>query len=215
MASDCYFALGKNNLRIHETGSFNSSISQFLSHPNWSIDDERREADIAIAVLKAPVEISRFVNTLCLYNRNSHDLYGKFGTISGWGSTQQDSKKKSDVALESDVKFGRSDHCLLDYPELSQFFGKTSLCVVSDNGTGACSGKFESVELGSNPHISLNVLGDSGGSLVIKENNKYYATGIISASLLTSDFKCDIGRPQIYTDISAYYDWIVGIVEST
>lgn len=59
------------------------------------------------------------------------------------------------------------------------------------------------------------VSGDSGNSLFMSYNGKYYATGIMSGSLLNNDFICDVSRPQIYTDISKFYNWIIETVEKT
>lgn len=54
--------------------------------------------------------------------------------------------------------------------------------------------------------------GDSGGSMFIKDNGQYKAVGIISKSLIRANGICDVNKPQIYTDVSAYYDWIVETV---
>lgn len=140
---DCYFLLGKNNLEVDEPGSFKSSVSHFLSHPDWDVLTDRRDADIAIAVLENRVEYSQFIRSICLYSKQSDNLYGRVGTISGWGATEKNPKKASEVALEVNVTVAEPINCVLDYPELAKFFGRKSLCVLNQigSGSGACSGK--------------------------------------------------------------------------
>lgn len=140
LPNECFFSLGKNNLKIDEKGSINSSVSRFVSHQDWNPWTESREADIAVAVLETPVEFSQFIRPLCLYNKKSDSLYGKIGTVSGWGATEKNPRKPSDIAFEINVSIIDPLKCLFEHPELIQFSSPTSLCVVNGYGRGACKG---------------------------------------------------------------------------
>lgn len=153
LPENCFFLLGKIDLSIEESGSVNSSILQFVSHPDWNTTDQRRNAGIAIAVLTNLVDYSVFVAPICLYSDNSDKLFGETGIISGWGSTERNPLKKSDVALETEVKIENTFRCVLRFPELAYLISETALCVVNGIGTGACAGKFS--DQNCNPNFKL------------------------------------------------------------
>lgn len=140
LPENCFFLLGKTDLSKEETGSVNSSVSRFVSHPEWNPFIHRRNADIAIAVLTNSVEYSVFVSSICLYNSNSDQLFSKTGTISGWGATETNPQKHSDVAMETNGKIASTLRCVLENPEFVHLISETALCVMNGNGTGACAG---------------------------------------------------------------------------
>lgn len=215
LPNECYFLLGKSNLKINEPGSTNSSVSNLISHPDWNPWAPESEADIAIAVLTEPVVYSNFIGSICLYRDKFERLHNKKATVCGWGTTRQHLIQGSDIAYETSVRITNPVDCLLEHRDLIHLFGRTSFCVMNQNGTGACHG--ETIQ---HFHIYLSmyhylISGDSGGALFLKEEGKYYATGIVSASLLTDANQCDIEKPQIYTEVGIFYNWIVMTVEST
>lgn len=146
LPENCYVLLGKNDLSIEEAGSVNSSILQFVSHPDWNPSMHRTNADIGIAVLTKLVDYSEFIAPICLYSKSSDKLFSETGTISGWGSTEINPRQHTDIALESDARIENSSSCVLENPELASFIGETCLCVVNGNETGACAGNTLRIE---------------------------------------------------------------------
>jgi Trypsin len=67
-----------------------SSVTQFIIHPDWNTDDERYDADIAIAVLTKTILFSNFIKPICLWtsSSDSSDLVGKTGIVAGWKKTE-------------------------------------------------------------------------------------------------------------------------------
>lgn len=137
---DCYFSLGKVNLEIEELGSLKVSISKLISHSVWNSSAVRGEADIGIAVLRTQIEYSQYINPICLFNENSNSLYGKFGSISGWGATEKNPTGVNDVALETDVKISGVFKCLLKHFELWSIATETGLCGINGDESGGCKG---------------------------------------------------------------------------
>lgn len=50
--------------------------------------------------------------------------------------------------------------------------------------------------------------GDSGAGLFIRHNNVFYLKGIVSASLIDKEGKCDVNNVAVYTEVSKFIDWI-------
>ena len=68
------------------------------------------------------------------------------------------------------------------------------MCARGDSGTDSCSG-------------------DSGGPLMLQaggEEARWFLTGVVSFG--TNE--CDSSLPGVYTDISAFYPWILDTTEN-
>lgn len=90
-AEEASFYLGKHNLESlnGEKNYIVSGVSKFIIHSDWNFEDDRYDADIAIAVLYRTIPFSKFVKPICLWTQSSNhdDLVGKSGRVAGWGKT--------------------------------------------------------------------------------------------------------------------------------
>lgn len=60
-----------------------------------------------------------------------------------------------------------------------------------------------------NDLVDFVLTGDSGGGLFVNYKNRFYAKGIVSASLLDEDFlSCNVTNYAIYTNVSKFCEWI-------
>jgi hypothetical protein len=67
------------------------SISEIIVHPDWDTLTKPYEADIAIAILKEPVELSSNLTNICLNSPSKSvddNFIGQRGIVAGWGHTE-------------------------------------------------------------------------------------------------------------------------------
>jgi hypothetical protein len=144
-ASESFFFF-KNDYNTDDS-SANLDVSEFIVHPDWDPKDSHYGADIAIAVLKKPVNISREVGYVCLNTPSNpiQSFVGKIATVYGWGLTEEH------VAVTElrDVEIPLVDqaHCNSSRP-VQRLMSDTSFCAgAKDEKTGACSGNFSKIQM--------------------------------------------------------------------
>jgi hypothetical protein len=71
--------------------SAGADVSEFIIHPDWDPEDSHYTADIAIAVLKEPVELSNKIRHVCLNTPADpiQSFAGRNGSVYGWGLTEE------------------------------------------------------------------------------------------------------------------------------
>lgn len=69
-ASDIYAYIGRLNISpsVDEPRAIKSDIKRTILNPAWNPKDTRFDADIAILVLKNPIEYSEVTQPVCLPN---------------------------------------------------------------------------------------------------------------------------------------------------
>ncbi len=117
-------------------------VSEFIVHPDWYSKDKNFAADIAIAVLKKPIEVSNVIRHVCLNTPSNpiQSFAGRSGTVYGWGWTEE---------LETVTKLRHVTVPLVDQalcnssnPTLHRIMSDTSFCAGARDGkTGPCRGK--------------------------------------------------------------------------
>ncbi len=121
--------------------SANAYASEFITHPDWDPEDTHYVADIAIAVLKKPMEISDKVQYVCLNTPSDpiQNLTERNGLVYGWGYTNEDYEivtalRHVGVPLVDQGQCNSSS-------ALSRIMSDTSFCAGTKDGkTGACNG---------------------------------------------------------------------------
>jgi hypothetical protein len=141
-ASESYFRF-KNNYQVDDddTDDENVEISEFIVHPDWDPTDSHYSADIAIAVLKEPIELSREIRHVCLNTPSDpiQSLAGKNGKVYGWGLTEE-FKFVSDLH-HVDVPLVDQALCNSSSSILHGIMSDTSFCAGARDGkTGPCNG---------------------------------------------------------------------------
>ncbi|XP_035455812.1 phenoloxidase-activating enzyme isoform X2 [Spodoptera frugiperda] len=169
-------------------------IEKIIPHPNYSFSANDKRNDIALIKLKELAPYSDFIRPICLPTKdinlssNRNDYFTMI--VVGWGATE--TKKYSDVKLEVKVPYVPLEQCRAYYDKFKLFqLGKGQLCAGGQNGLNNCKG-------------------DSGGPLMFKNGNLFELAGIVSFGKTD----CKQGVPGVYTDIYAYKDWIMSILQT-
>lgn len=154
--------------------------------------------DIALLELETDVQFSMYIRPACLWTRNDVGHYVK-GTASGWGATNVLQKKLSDILMKVALPFLANDFCNEKLINLKNRNWHGFL----ESNSQMCAGELDGGK--------DTCQGDSGGPLqVMSRDNKcvHYVVGVTSVGrgCGEKDF------PAIYTRVSAYLDWIEGIV---
>lgn len=138
------FFIGKHNLETFngEKNYIFSGVSQFIIHPDWNHNDDRYDADIAIAVLIRTVIFSKFVKPICLWtNTNSHtDILGINGIVAGWGKTELNAISIA-TPKWTEIPVVDMNTCLRSNPAFSELTSERTFCAGNRvDGTGPCTG---------------------------------------------------------------------------
>lgn len=177
-----------------------SVVKNVIPYPYYSRNGAGG-GDIALLKLKHRFDWTDYVRPICIFqDYNKERLYGKYGTIVGFGATEN--KSKSDELLYAEVEVQSDDVC---HASDSTFFS------VLLNDFTFCAG---------NPNSDIGPgKGDSGGGLYIskKLDNIVVWTlqGIISMGKPLPDHirNVDLNTYVIYTDVIPYYSWIGSIAK--
>ncbi len=130
--------LFQNNLEEEGTAFY---VSEIIVHPDWDILNKRYEADIAIVILKEPVEISSNVTNICLNSPSKpvENFIGKDATVCGWGHIENSFKPVKELRAVT-VPIVEQKNCN-ESRVLREISSDTLFCAGSTNITaGPCKG---------------------------------------------------------------------------
>jgi secreted trypsin-like serine protease len=153
-------------------------------------------ADIGLIVVQNSFTLSRSVQPVCVdwvlaYDDVSlHNVKNITGWVSGWGYTVAGANP-ADQLRELKVPLIPRNKCNQDLPENFQhLFTHDKLCAgYLNSSTSLCDG-------------------DGGGALVVKHEGRYYVTGIVSASPVSSAEICDSQQYALFTKVAQYNSFI-------
>ncbi|KAL3270853.1 hypothetical protein HHI36_021371, partial [Cryptolaemus montrouzieri] len=176
-------------------------VSEINVHPWYNFEQYRN--DIAVLRLADPVDITRNVGPVCLWNDidDINEIEGELGTVVGWGFDHN--KKLTTNLMQAQMPVVDKNTCVNSNRELFlQFITDQSFCAGFRNGTSVCNG-------------------DSGGGLVFPRrgthgpNTIWQIRGLVSigVALKTGGF-CDTTQYTLFTDVAKHVDWIEDIVLS-
>uniref|UniRef100_A0A2M4CZD7 Putative trypsin-like serine protease n=1 Tax=Anopheles darlingi TaxID=43151 RepID=A0A2M4CZD7_ANODA len=148
--------------------------------------------DIAILHMQNQFIYDDYVQPVCIrsIDQDISQLVGTFGTVVGWGRTEQDAT--SDALREAHIPVVSAEDCLRSNRDLfSQVLTTKVYCAGSRNGTSSCNG-------------------DSGGGMFFKMNGFWYLRGVTSFSEMDQKKSgiCDSSSYVGYTDVAKYLDWL-------
>jgi hypothetical protein len=143
-ASDTYFYF-KNDYDTDDD-SANAYVSKFIVHPDWDPEDSHFAADIAIAVLKEPLNLTDEVRHVCLNTPSDpiQSFAGRNASVYGWGLTEDLEAEPVTELRHVEVPLVDQALCNSSNTILHRTMSDTSFCAgASDGKTGACNGKVE------------------------------------------------------------------------
>ncbi|XP_055384259.1 probable serine/threonine-protein kinase DDB_G0282963 isoform X1 [Condylostylus longicornis] len=157
---------------------------------DWYIHEKYRSGnhmnnDIALIVIKNPVESTDYIQPICLPNGKIEYENGKMCTISGWGSERTGTSAPSKVLRAAKIPILNDTIC--KQPDVyGNHITEGMFCA------GYLDGKVDACD------------GDSGGPMVCTEGDSEVLYGITSWGL-----RCGSeNKPGVYVKISEYLDWI-------
>lgn len=194
-AKNAFFVVGKHNLDSDIEEEYETClIDEFIMHDDWknNLNFRSYDADIAIAVLKNPIDFTRYIKPICLFpsRKDIKDVVNQVGRIAGWGGTTT-AHLSTKNPLATKMRIVDSSECIEDDSAFAFIMSHSSICSIG-NATGVCKG-------------------DSGSGLMLKLNDKWTLRGILSATTQTN---CVGGNYVTFTDAAHFTDWINGIVEN-
>jgi hypothetical protein len=114
-----------------------------MVHPDWNVLTKPYEADIAIAILKEPVEFSSNVTNICLNSPTKpvdDNFIGQNGTVGGWGHTEESFVSVKDLRAVTVPIVDRYE--CKESPVLREIYSETLFCAGNvDIAAGPCRGK--------------------------------------------------------------------------
>jgi secreted trypsin-like serine protease len=118
------------------------NISEIIVHPDWDTLTKTYEADIAIAILKEPVEFSSNVTNICLNSPSKtveEFFVGQIGVVAGWGHTEESFKTVNELRAVT-VPIVEREKCK-ESTVLREIYSETLFCAGDiKNQAGACRG---------------------------------------------------------------------------
>ena len=194
--------VGKYNLKVEdEIGSAVHKVWEVVLHQDWKHKDNQWDADIALIVLLAEVDLSNFgvVGIVCLPPSSEHKVTGT-GTISGWGLSEQSQKKRTPFSSTPNE---------LRLPAVPQ-----SVCEDADERFAIASSN-RTFCAGFINQNKAACKGDSGSGFYQLKGRNYNLAGIVSASLIDISAYCVTEDFSIFTDVSKFTDWINNKIDET
>lgn len=190
--SDWIVYVGKYYLFEDEATQQLRYVESIVIHPGYQMAvrpvlvENRKDHDIALLKLNAPVTLNGQVQPICL--QELPDLADNTTCyVTGWGATRE--AEMSPVLKQAAVLVLPVDECATYY---------NGTCVI--NQLMYCAGYEDG------RHDSCH--GDSGGPLVVKQGGRWQLAGVISGGL-----RCGEPRhPGIYTKVTPHYTWIRDVI---
>ena len=175
-------------------------IDEIILHPDWNQNSESYDADIAVLKLRNDVEFSNLISPICLWP----EVNVSVGTIVSWTEPETDDpgywNYEHDLLHNYPRQFimpiRSNTECLCKQPRFKDISSERTFCAGGLN-SGPC----------------LEV-GNSGASMAIEANGKFFLRGIISASFIDIA-GCDNITFTLFTDVMAHKSWLIENIKET
>ncbi|XP_065336867.1 coagulation factor IX-like isoform X1 [Cloeon dipterum] len=206
-AAHCIYGRRANQFRV-SIGMYDKTIrndstvqkrrpSQLICHPGYK--DKQFKHDVGLMIFDKSFILNKNVRQICLWNEDSSlSLVAKrLGVVVGYGLKENDNVPKK--LQEAKLPIRSHKEC---YQQHRKFFAKylypgDNFCAGYANGTGTCKG-------------------DSGGSLAVEKNGRWFVRGIVSFGITKKvlvdneeESFCMPNRYSLFVDVASYMDWIV------
>jgi hypothetical protein len=140
-ATDAEFYFTNNF--IDNNGS-RANVSELIVHPDWNPKDSHHGADIAIAVLEKPIELTDEVRHVCLNTPSNpiQSFAGKNGQVYGWGLTEEPALGIGSKLHHISIPLVDQALCNPSHANFLKIMSDTSFCAGAGDGkSGPSRGK--------------------------------------------------------------------------
>ncbi|XP_017023724.2 brain-specific serine protease 4 [Drosophila kikkawai] len=182
-------SLGRNSLDIFSPGDL-KGVSELVLHHQYDVNTHT-DADLALLQLTNQVQFTDYIKPICLWNDNYLlDLpSGHKSYVAGWGEDEH-GNKNTRLAKMTSTDIITQTECRGNLTfENVRFVTSNTICASNAKASGPCSG-------------------DSGGGLMLEEQDIWMLRGVVSSGQKTSK-GCDLTKPVIYTDVARHIDWLL------
>ncbi|XP_019773540.1 serine protease gd isoform X2 [Dendroctonus ponderosae] len=200
-ASEIVCFLGKLNIRMWATAPDERSVQPDSITVHSDYKPGSADADIAVITFLDPIQFTRMIMPLCLWQGDTdlNKVVGDIGSVVGWGRDENGDISTAEPRLVNMpivdhlqcLKGGSSStvHALVDIVSQNTF------CAGFRNGSGPCNG-------------------DSGSAFLLRKNGVFYLRGIVSTALSEATHRsCNLQEYVVFTDASKYKDWLLNIMK--
>lgn len=186
---------GQQNLSKTTDHTQIRDVSKVHVHPEYST----HRNDLAVLVIRLPVEFTDFVIPICMDQRADRDLRnleGQRGWITGWGTTQSGSV--SDVLRTASMPVVSYLQCFNDDQTLfGNILNPNVFCAGDRNGTSPGTG-------------------DSGGGMYFSEGDRWVLRGIVSfAKADELKAEVDTSKYAVFVNVQRFLTWIKEIIDES
>ncbi|XP_030563715.1 proclotting enzyme [Drosophila novamexicana] len=180
--------VGRYDLRDDkEEGAEARDVSRIKVHPEFSLRVQLQpDSDIALLTLETPVIFNDIISPICLWEAAGNEIAAEVGSIAGWGTDE----KGNDVTRYPHVveaKIASEADCANSWN--GQRVLVRTLCASNLDGSGPC-------------------LGDSGGGLMVKYNNRWLLRAVVSQGKRSPTEYCNHTVYVLYCDLAKHMTWI-------
>ncbi|XP_065336910.1 transmembrane protease serine 9-like [Cloeon dipterum] len=173
-------------------------VRSLTVHPKYN--DTETKSDVGIMILSEKISITAHARPICLWNEDSNltRVAGTEAMAVGFGLV--DNHTRTDELQEARLPIRDHKEC---YLSSRRFFAKhlrpgDNFCAGYTNGTTTCNG-------------------DSGGSLSVEKDGRWFIRGIVSfgkskkVKLVDGNeaWYCHQNYYSLFADVASYMDWIV------
>ncbi|XP_037035531.1 toll-like receptor 7 isoform X1 [Bradysia coprophila] len=182
--------LGAYNLTDRsENDAVNKSIVQILVHPDWKVNEEKYDADIAILVLIEVITFSNHIRPVCMPPAD-YLLDGLPGTVVGWGKTENGTAEG--IPRKIEVNALNDTYCYERDDGIARYVSERSFCA---EGSGT-------------PNE-----GDSGGGFFAVAGSGWVQFGTVS--FVRPKGTGNVLKVASYVKLPSLRDWIAAEVEQS
>jgi len=181
-------------LGVHDLNQLSEAtpakVQSIQVHPDWNPRSKLFDANLAILVLKDPVEFSQFIKPVCLLDPTSDLSFNMKGIVVGYGSSENSDSSHEVIPKSINVPILSDDDCSDESPIISRLLSSSTFCGGKNTGTGICAG-------------------DAGAGLFVTDGDTFYLRGVVPVPLKRRNL-CINNSFSIFVDILKFYNWLSG-----
>ncbi|XP_068153425.1 proclotting enzyme [Drosophila tropicalis] len=195
-AGHCVYKIKEDHVQVElgrydlndfiEDGAVKRKVTGILVHPEFSTLTTA-DADIAILTMHKTVDFDDIISPICLWQESDSKTVAVSGSVAGWGK-DENGNTMSQFPRVAEARIVTMAECLTSWVAV-QRITKRTLCAGNRDGSGPC-------------------IGDSGGGLMVKINNRWLLRGIVSLGERGTNGQCSLDQYVLYCDLSEHVSWI-------
>lgn len=143
LPKDSFFIAGRHDLTAIVSEDEIIAINKFFVHPHWKHNQLNYDGDLALVILSLPLEFSETIAPACLHPKTyrSSELFGRQGSIAGWGATGNETIISMEKPKIIDITIVEDSVCSQYDSAFTLIMSARSFCSSPGSGKCPCKGK--------------------------------------------------------------------------